>query len=239
MTSLKSIVDAKIATEISRQDSLYDTIVFPSLLSGDQDQISEAYDFYLKELNYFDVKAFRNTISKIVTELKDSDPEKFADFADGFKSIADYANERNNFQTKIKELLSSASDAEERRQLQPAIDSLDHRRSTAHNRVINLFNQLNNVASKWGLARPYPYRHGEFDKDNLSDREMVANILSNQEPLLESVNLFIDHERGLLPEDVTSEMEKCKKMSFSELVEYAKHRMETHSVTGRAVLQVT
>lgn len=182
---LKDTVDQQIQFRAKNQNELYDNIVGPKLENGTLDEIGEAYQEYIQRLEHFDVFAYRRTLDVILKQ----DEETIAIYQDLFDAIPDYVNYRNNFQTKIKEIMENDGDMASK---QAQIDSLDFNRTQAHNRVIMLFNNMNKLAEDNNIAYPYPYPPTHtFDKNNTFDRETVATILGMNETLMETVNNFV------------------------------------------------
>lgn len=216
--SLKNLIDHQIRNGLNEQTNIYENTVMTAIMNGDSDDISRAYHDYQERLNHFDIGAFRKTIDRIVTEVKANDPEAFAQWAYDFTSIADYANERNNFDQKRKEILSMDGNQAEK---QAIFDTLDRRRTAAHNRLIALFNKMNHFAEENRIPKPYP-NVCDYEPSNPDHREMVAQVLMTQEPLLDTVNKFMAVERALI--GVQSETEKLRSMSLTELLKYAAER---------------
>lgn len=213
MTTLKELVDQQIEKGLIQQNKLYDNLVMPSILNGGD--VGSAYKDYTENLNHFDIAAFRKVINKITSD-KENNPEAFANWSEEFSYIPQYANARNNWDKKVKEILDTDSDMASK---QSAIDSMDFSRTKAHNGVIALFNHMNKYATQNNIAQPYPNNGAEFDRTSAKDREIVASILTTQEPLLDSVNKFLLEEKETL--GVTSETEQLRSMSLTELVKYA------------------
>lgn len=216
MTALKELVDAQMTNAYNEQTNLYENTVGIYLTSGDYDQIGQAHRAYIEKLNHFDIGAFRKVVKLLTDDIKESDPDKFANFADQFTAISDYVNARNNFNDKRKEILEADGSPSDK---QAMFDSLDMRRTKAHNRLIGLINNLNHLASANGMVEPYPNDGKDFDKSNPMDRETVASILERQEPLLENVNNFI-HEQAE-EAHIETEAEKLKTMNPSQAIQYA------------------
>lgn len=185
------------------QDSLYDNIVLPKL---GQDDYQTAYTEYVNELGGFDVRAFRKCIEAI-REQKNTDPQSFANWSEKFKYIGEYVNARNNFNEKAREINECDGTPSEKAAMW---DTLDRHRTTAHNGVISLFNDMNKFATQNSIAMPYPTLEA-FDKGNPNDRAHVADILMRHETLLETVNLILADEKT-----VESESEKSRQMTYSE-----------------------
>lgn len=211
--NLVNKLSAEMKNAVRVQDELYDKIVLPRL---GEDDFPNAYKMYIEELGGFDVKAFRRCVDKI-TELKDSDPQKFANWAERFTYIGEYATHRNAFDDKVKEIRQMDGTQSEK---QAIFDTLDRNRTRAHNGVISLFNNLNEMALENGIAQPYPTTH-PFDPQNPIDRGNVADVLLKQETLLETTNLLLTSEKR-----VQSDSEKFRSMSFSEQLKAAKEYMQ-------------
>lgn len=226
-SDLKTQLDAQMRHAIAVQNDKYDEIVLPAL--GDDVAYPEAYKRYLKELNGFDAKAFRKVVDKL-TELKDTDPQEFANWTSRFEYVAIYAHERDAFNKQVATLHEIDATPEEHGDL---IRPYDIARTNAHNGLINLFNKLNEFAWRNELCLPYPAQK-IFDKSNPLDRAHVAEVLIRQEPLLESTHQFLLSERTTI-----SDTERYKKMSFSELLDVVRtHQEATELQTAVEDLQI-
>lgn len=216
--SLREKAEAKLREGVNAQNQLYDEIVLEKL--GEDDTVVErAYREYQEKLGGFDANGFRKCVNILVTEVKPNNPELFSLYVDKFNSIPDYITHRNCFDEKRKELLNSdGSNADK----QDMFDCLDRNRTNAHNRVIDLFNSLNEFADKHKITRPYPNKGIPFNKNIPDDRAHVASILERQEPLLDTVNLFMEDERV-----VESPMKATRYMGLSETLAYMKNLENT------------
>lgn len=200
---------------IKEQDALYDQYVTPHL---EDDTLEHAYQYYVKSLDHFDIRAFRKTVNAIM-----QDPEALPAFTDKFQSIPDYVEHRNNFDEKRKDILQMDGTPKEK---QAIFDTLDRNRTRAHNRVIDLFNSLNRYAESHNIAYPYPNNGESFNPANLDDRETVARVLGRQEPLLETINHFVQENTT----EKESLADKFRSMSLKELKDYASDKLLAKSV---------
>lgn len=197
--SLKDLVDAQMRNGIKSENQLYEQYVVPAL--SNPDAFDLAYTQYQQSLGGFNTTAFRKCVNHIV-DSKIENAEEYADWADQFNYIAEYANARNNFDNKVKEIFEMDGTQSEK---QAIFDTLDRARTKAHNGVIMLFNNLNKLADEKQWAKPYP-----------TDKPSVATILIRQEPLLDTVHYYLDEQKTQ-----QSEMEKMRSMSITELKDYA------------------
>lgn len=163
------------------QHRLYEKHVYAKIVANeDTDTISSGYQEYISSLKGFDIDAFDRVIHKV---LHDEDEEVLDHFAEGFKSIPSYIIERNNWSERIKDVLDSNADNTSK---QMQIDTMDRKRTSAHNGVINLFNDINQYADDNRMPKPYPTDYNVFMKENLEHRADVADILTRHTTLLES-----------------------------------------------------
>ena len=72
-----------------------------------------------------------------------------------------------------------------------------------------------------GIAQPYPTDH-EFDKNDPKDRNHVAMILESHEPLLDTVNQFM--QETIAPQ---YSVEAIRVMGIKELLEYAQSKLKS------------
>lgn len=207
-------LSAEMKYSVQVQDDLYESIVIPSL---DTDNLQDAYQRYQNELGGFDIRAFRRCMESI-TQMNQDNPEEFANWSNKFTYISEYATHRNAFDEKVKEIRQMDGTPSEK---QVIFDTLDRNRTRAHNGVISLFNDLNDYATKNGIAQPYPTTQ-PFDKSNVIDRGKVADILTIHETILETTNLVLESEKS-----VQSESERLRTMSLSEQLAFAKSRILT------------
>lgn len=161
---------------IREQDSLYEYL-FPE--GYDLSTHNERYNQYLSGLNGFDARSFRRTISHLLNS--ETVPSVITR---GFEAVPDYISARSNFDSKRREILEMDGTQKEK---QDIFDTLDRARTRAHNGVIELFNALNQYAKDNNIAVPF-VDCDTFDRNDLEDRERVANILSRMEPLMVLVN---------------------------------------------------
>ena len=187
MASIKETVDAQMRNTIKAQNLIYEQTVGQALDAGNIDDIIQAFKDDQDRIGNFNVAAYRKVVNYLITDVHENDPELFSMYEDMFQGIPDYINIRNNWQAKIKDILSQDASPQDR---QNVIDALDFSRTSAHNKVINLFNAMNKLADDNGLVQPYTTTH-PFDSKNPNDREHVASILENHETLLETVNLMV------------------------------------------------
>lgn len=221
MATLMALVDAQIKNTTNDQNRIYENIVGKAIDENQSpDEIAAAYQKYHQQINHFDVNAFHETLSVMQHDVKQNDPERYATFAANFKSIPAYINERNNFNDKRKELLRRDGSNSDK---QAMFDALDRRRTRAHNGVISLFNQMNELAQEHNLPEPYPNDGVPYNKHDPEDREKVAGILENHEPLLETVNDFV--LRARISAGLADPTANLKKMNLIALYHYAeKHQ---------------
>lgn len=219
--TLRQRAEARLQESANVQNRLYDELVL-SKLDEEPAVAQKAYQEYQEKLGGFDVNAFRKCIRVLTTQVKETNPELFSLYVDKFNYIPEYITHRNCFDEKRKEILESDSDHVNK---QHTFDALDRNRTRAHNGVIDLFNSLNEFADKHKITRPYPNKGVPFNKAIPSDRAHVADILKRQEPLFNTVNLFMEDERT-----VESPTEKLRNMSLTESLEYFKNLQETISI---------
>ena len=215
MTTLKDTIDAQLSNHIKTQNILYENLVVPALQSNDMEQINKAYQDYQKALGGFDNQAYKKTIQILTTTVKEQDPKRFSQMIDLYDSVPNYITYRNNWDKQIKLILEMDGSNQDKQNM---INSLDYNRTKEHNKVIQLYNELNKLAKEHHIAPPYPTDH-EFDKTNSQDREQVAEILSKHETLFENSHLFLEDEAK--KNQIESETDKFKKMSLTELKDYA------------------
>ena len=219
--TLRQRAEASLQESVNVQNRLYDDLVL-SKLDEEPEIAQKAYQEYQEKLGGFDVVAFRKCIRVLTTQVKETNPELFSLFVDKFNYIPEYITHRNCFDEKRKEILESDSDAVNR---QHTFDALDRNRTRAHNGVIDLFNSLNDFADKHKITRPYPNKGIPFNKTIPSDRAHVADILKQQEPLFNTINLFMEDERT-----VESPTEKLRSMSLMDSITYFNNLQETISI---------
>lgn len=173
-----------LRNRLKEQDTLYENIIYKAIESGGD--MSQAFESYAKQLNYYDAKAFYKVLEHLETQTKQVDNQKYTQILEQFSSIPEYANHRNNFQDKVKDILQADGD---RASKQAQIDSLDFSRTKAHNRMILLFNNLNKYALENNLNKPYLIM--ELDKTDANDRELAAVIMQQHEPVMESISRLL------------------------------------------------
>lgn len=199
------------------QDALYDKYVTPALNAGPQDDIVNGYAEYRKAVGAFDIRAFRQCV-QYYHQHKDEEPEVFENLAHLFSYVPAYIEQRGLFNKRTKEINEMDGTPLERKSMW---ETLDRNRTRAHNGVIALFNTLNKFAVERGIAQPYPTDH-EFDKNDPKDRNHVAEILESHEPLLDTVNQFM--------QETTSpqySVESIRVMGIKELLEYAQSKLKS------------
>ena len=199
------------------QDALYDKYVTPALNDGSQDDIVNGYAEYRKAVGTFDIRAFRNCV-QYYHQHKDEEPEVFENLAHLFSYVPEYIEQRGLFNKRTKEINEMDGTPLERKSMW---ETLDRNRTRAHNGVIALFNTLNKFAVDRGIAQPYPTDH-EFDKNDPKDRNHVAEILESHEPLLDTVNQFMQETTSL-----QYSVESIRVMGIKELLEYAQSKLKS------------
>lgn len=219
--TLVELIQSQMRNYEQEQKLSYEKNVMPAILSNDLDKLDSSYKVYVKSLNHFDVAAFRKTI----TQLQKDSKEVLSNYSDQFQYIAKYVIERNNFDKKRKEIFEMDGTTADK---QVIFDTLDHKRTTAHNGVIRLFNNLNKYANEHGIAEPYPNMGMEYNPQNPTDRAHVAAVLENHQTLLENVNHIMEDE--LKKNNVESQAEKFRSMSITQLYEYAKEQQLSKSL---------
>ena len=219
--TLVKLIQSQMRNFEQEQKLSYETKVMPAILSNDLDNLNSAYKAYIESLNHFDVAAFRKTIAR----LQEDTNEVLSNYSDQFQFVASYAIERNNFDKKRKEIFEMDGTSADK---QAVFDTLDRRRTIAHNGVIRLFNNLNKYASENEIAAPYPNMGMEYDPKNPTDRAHVAEVLETHQTLLENVNHMIVDE--LNENNVPSTADKFRSMSIKQLYEYAKANQMTDSL---------
>lgn len=164
------------------QDTLYDSIVIEAMLenSGDMAKVMEEY---WKAIGYFDVNSYRKVMTHIYNVIRKEKPEMFESYIVKFRAIGRYVQFRNEFTTKCLEFIKSGDGDD-------LVKSIDRKRSEQHNYIIELFNDLNELANQLGVSRPYIHDKKYFDKTNINDRNAVAQILKVQEPLSETLEIL-------------------------------------------------
>lgn len=221
-------IKAKMRTTKSRQNQAYDSIVFTKILDGaSSEEVALAHEEYIKSLNGFDASAFEKTIAHILQ----SDEKTIGDFSDSFQNIPDYIGRRNNWDTKVREILDMDGSPRDK---QGMIDALDRSRTRAHNGVITLFNQMNRYAVANKLALPYPKEYGEFKAEDINHRADVAEILTEHTTVLEETHKLMK-ERFVETGQTETTRDKLKEMNLTQLLEYAK----THQSTEDAVKELS
>lgn len=219
--TLVDLIQAQMRNYEQEQKLSYEKHVIPAIVSNDLDKLDSSYKVYVESLNHFDVAAFRKTI----TQLQNDSDEVLSNYSDQFQYIAKYVIERNNFDKKRKEIFDMDGTSEDK---QVIFDTLDRKRTAAHNGVIRLFNNLNKYAKEHGIAEPYPNMGREYNPQNPTDRALVAEILENHQTLLENVNHIMKDE--LKKNNIESQAEKFRSMSITQLYEYAKERQLSNSL---------
>lgn len=219
--TLVELIQSQMRNYEQEQKLSYEKNVMPAILSNDLDKLEDSYNVYIESLNHFDVAAFRKTIA----QLQEDSDEVLSNYSDQFQYIAKYVMERNNFDKKRKEIFEMDGTSADK---QVIFDTLDRKRTTAHNGVIRLFNNLNKYAKEHGIAEPYPNRGMEYDPQNPTDRAHVADVLKNHQTLLENVNHMMMDK--LKENNVVSEAEKFRSMTITQLYEYAKERQMSNSL---------
>lgn len=219
--TLVKLIQSQMRNYEQEQKLSYETKVMPAILSNDLDNLNSSYKAYVESLNHFDVAAFRKTIKR----LQEDTNEVLSNYSDQFQYIASYAIERNNFDKKRKEIFEMNGTSADK---QAVFDTLDRKRTTAHNGVIHLFNNLNKYANEHGIAAPYPNMGMEYNPQNPTDRAHVADVLENHQTLLENVNHMMMDE--LKENNVASQADKFRSMSITQLYEYAKERQLSNSL---------
>ena len=169
-----------------KQDLLYEEIVVEALISN-PDNIESAVQKYNESINFYDVRAYRKVIKIIFTEIIKNDFSKFDYYQLRFSAIGRYAQFRNEFTTKCREVLKEEGNSKYKNDL---IAKMDRRRSEQHDLIISLFNEINEIADKNKLKRPYVWNKLYFNKNNPDDRNAVAQIVKFHEPLNDTLRLF-------------------------------------------------
>lgn len=206
------------AQMVSRQDNLYDEIVFPAMIGDSELSLDEAMSEYNKQVGVVDARSLKKTMDAVFDDVRQSNPDKYNTVVELLPSIAEYSNARNNFQSKVKDLLDSDAD---RPSIQAAIDSLDWNRTQAHNRCFKLINTLNTIAVNHSIKAPFGNNALGFDTDEPNDRETIAKIVEHIEPVMTLVN----HNVKAL--GLESSRPDFKKMSLRELRDYAEQQRPT------------
>lgn len=221
MSNLQQLATRQMRDNVEKQDHLYDTLVIPSIETGDVSAVAENYARYQKELNGFDARAFRRTVQLLVTETKHSDPQTYKDIQEQFSSIPEYVDQQHKYGIRLAELNESDGTPADK---QAMWETLDRTRTNEHNKCIDLFNHLNRVAEDNNISHPYPNHGLTYDKSNPNDRESVANVINQQEPLFETIN-------GLMAETVDNSIQstndKLRTMNLGELFRYAQEKINS------------
>ncbi len=171
---------------VEKQDLLYEEIVMEALIN-DPDNIDSAMQKYNECINFYDIKAYRKVVQIIFNEIIRNDSSKFDYYQLRFKAIGRYAQFRNEFTTKCREVLKEEGNSKDKNDL---IAKMDRRRSEQHDLIISLFNEINEIADKNKIRRPYISNKLYFNKKNSDDRNSVAQIVKVHEPLNETLRLF-------------------------------------------------
>lgn len=171
---------------VEKQDLLYEEIVMEALIN-DPDNIDSAMQKYNECINFYDIKAYRKVVQIIFNEIIRNDSSKFDYYQLRFKAIGRYAQFRNEFTTKCREVLKEEGNSKDKNDL---IAKMDRRRSEQHDLIISLFNEINEIADKNKIRRPYISNKLYFNKKNPDDRNSVAQIVKVHEPLNETLRLF-------------------------------------------------
>lgn len=231
MSDWYGLAKAQMQENIKRQDALYDDIVIPSIMTDDVEHLEANYRKYQESLKGFDVRAFRNVLEVITTTIKDADSQKFSDLQEQFNSIPEYVNQNTNFTSRLDELNNSDGTPADK---QAMWETLDRNRTRAHNACIQLFNNINEIATSYDIAEPYPNDGNVYSPQNPLDREKVANVVLQQEPLFDTINhLMLEqvNETG-----VKSTTEKLRTMSLGQLFNYAKSQLDMRDLMNDTVL---
>lgn len=171
---------------VEKQDLLYEEIVMEALIN-DPDNIDSAMKKYNECINFYDIKAYRKVVQVIFREIIKNDSSKYEYYQLRFKAIGRYAQFRNEFTTKCREVLKEEGNSKDKDDL---INKMDRRRSEQHDLIISLFNEINEIADKNKIKRPYIYNKLYFNKTDPDDRIAVAQIVKIHEPLSETLRLF-------------------------------------------------
>ena len=204
---------------VQAQDALYDKYVTPAIESGTQDDIIKGFGEYQKAIGNFDIRAFRQCVQYFHTHKEDYQ-DVFEDLVRQFEYIPEYIEQRGLFNQRTKEINEMDGTPQERKGIW---ETLDRNRTRAHNGVIALFNTLNRFADEHGIAQPYPTDH-PFDKNDSRDRNRVAEILETHEPLLDTVNQFMQ-ENSISHVSLKS----LRVMGIKELAEYVQSRSKSNA----------
>lgn len=171
---------------VNKQDLLYEEIVMETLID-DPDNIDSAMQKYNKCIKFYDIRAYRKVVQIIFKEILKNDSSKFDYYQLRFKAIGRYAQFRNEFTTKCREVLKEEGNSKDKNDL---IAKMDRKRSEQHDLIISLFNEINEIADKNKIRRPYISNKLYFNKNNHEDRNFVAQIVKVHEPLNETLRLF-------------------------------------------------
>lgn len=204
---------------VQAQDALYDKYVTPTIEAGTQDDIIKGFGEYQKAIGNFDIRAFRQCVQYFHAH-KEDDLDVFEDLVRQFEYIPEYIEQRGLFNQRTKEINETEGTPLERKSMW---ETLDRNRTRAHNGVIALFNALNRFADEHGIAQPYPTDH-PFDKNDPRDRNHVAEILETHEPLLDTVNQFMQ-ENSISHVSLKS----LRVMGIKELAEYVQSRSKSNA----------
>lgn len=205
--TLISQIKHQMKTFEQEQNKRYDQLVLPSVLTSDTQEFEKGYQQYIEELNHFDATAYR----KAITHILNGPAETMDKFSSQFPYVAEYAVARNNFDQKTKEIFDVEGSQADK---QSIFDTLDRRRTNAHNGVIDLFNNLNSYAVEHNIAQPYPNQGKPYDKSNHMDREAVAQVLLQHQPLLENCNHLVQEQ--MQERKIQSSVEKLRTLTPTE-----------------------
>lgn len=215
MADLLDTVKRQMHTLRQIQDNAYDKYVFSKILeNAPSEEMAQGYADYEQSLQGFDVRSFEKTFLSIL----DSDKNTLDVFTDQFRAIPKYLMSRNNWDTKVRNIMSEDCTPQDK---QGAIDALDRQRTRAHNGVISLFNHLNDYAKEHSFGEPYPHGGISFEPSNINHREDAAQALVSQSTLLELTNELIQ-EKFQETGSAQTTYDKYRTMSLSELYQVAK-----------------
>ena len=143
-----------------KQDLLYEEIVMEILIKN-LDNMESAIRKYNECIIFYNIRAYRKVIKLLLTEIIKNDSSKLNYYQLRFKTLGRYAQYRNEFTTKCREMLKEEGDTKDKNDL---IVKMDRRRSAQHDLVISVFNDINEIADKHKIRRPYISKTLYFSK---------------------------------------------------------------------------
>ena len=184
--TLFDLAEEKYENSFKNQEILYENIVMDAIIN-DPDNVAQATKEYNEKIGNFDIAAYRKVVKILFAKLANEQSSEFDYYQLRFRALGRYAQFRNAFTTKCMEVLAQEGSSKDKNDL---IDKMNRRRSEQHDLVISLFNDLNELADKNKIKRPYISNKLKFDKKLTEDRDAVATIVKIHEPLSETLRFI-------------------------------------------------